>query len=121
MSPAILPIAVAQAESTRDCNLQASRSTMAPALLGIALLLMALRPDLSCGEQGDSQYRQILLQEINSYRQQKRLSPLQLDDYLSPLATQHSLSMAKHKTLSHGEFEQRFSQSGARFCVENVC
>jgi uncharacterized protein YkwD len=36
------------------------------------------------------------------------------------LATQHSASMAEHKTLSHGEFNQRFSQSGASLCVENV-
>lgn len=60
------------------------------------------------------------MQEINRYRQQKSLSPLQLDDQLSPLATKHSVSMAEDKTLSHGEFEHRFSQSGARFCVENV-
>ena len=67
-----------------------------------------------------SPYGQALLESINRYRQQHELSALHFDARLIHLAKDHSLAMAHDKTLSHHDFDLRFSQAASRLCVENV-
>lgn len=89
-------------------------------LLGFALLLSALLPSIGFGGQDDTSSMGELLCEVNRYRLEKNLPPLQQDNVLDHLASAHSTTMAERNLLSHAGFKQRFTQSGSRLCLENV-
>lgn len=87
------------------------------------LLLLVLAAPLRAGQDQEAEvprYCRTLLELINSYRQMQGLNSLRFDDRLYRLARTHSFAMFRSGRLSHQNFDERFSRSGSRMCVENV-
>ena len=61
-----------------------------------------------------------VLDAANRYRQQAGLGPWTADADLASIAAGHSRAQAAQGRLSHGGFEQRFAQTRAIRCVENL-
>jgi uncharacterized protein YkwD len=57
---------------------------------------------------------------INRYRENQGLAPLTVTQDLVTIATEHSTDMAVRRHLSHDGFNDRYSRTGSRICVENV-
>ncbi len=75
--------------------------------------------NFSLGMAADS-YETTLLNQINLYRQENNLAPLQLNEHLNQLAVQHSTFMQQQNELSHKMFKERFRAAKRPSCVENV-
>lgn len=61
-----------------------------------------------------------LAELINDYRLRHGLGPLAITDDLENLASEHSVSMAERRQLSHDGFLTRFHRASSKVCVENV-
>ena len=61
-----------------------------------------------------------VFEAINQYRLQAGLSPWLADAALATIAAAHSQAQAAQGRLTHGGFQQRFAQTGAIRCVENL-
>lgn len=61
-----------------------------------------------------------VLVAINHLRQQANLPVWVADEALATIAAAHSQAQAAQGRLSHGGFQQRFAQTRARWCVENL-
>jgi uncharacterized protein YkwD len=64
----------------------------------------------------DTDYSKAILADINAYRLSRGLPALQLDSYLSEIATAHSKNMAENLTsFGHDGFESRMKEAFAHF------
>ncbi|MCB9489263.1 MAG: CAP domain-containing protein [Deltaproteobacteria bacterium] len=61
-----------------------------------------------------------VVEEANAYRAGKGLGALQYSDRLHDIAQKHADGMRREQKLTHAGFQQRFADSGARTCVENL-
>ncbi len=90
---------------------------MSPLLRPIVVLFLiacVTRPALSSptplSPEKETQLQQIVLQEVNRYRQSKGMNKLVLSDVLSKEAKQHSFDMASKKmTFGHQDFDKRIA------------
>jgi len=93
-------------------------------VLQLTLLVVAMGTTSALSKElrplGVTPYGEILLTQINRYRQENGLNGLRFDPGLVRLAQKHSFEMFRDKRISHGNFNQRFELADSRLCVENV-
>lgn len=87
--------------------------------LGLACWLGSLAPAWS-QPVAPADFARQLLAQINRYRAQQQLAPLQLEASLAAIAADHSQAMARSGTLSHAGFGSRFDRTQRTACVENL-
>lgn len=83
----------------------------------LAMVLVVGGPALAAT---DGAFAASVLDAINARREQLGLGRLDRDAGLEQIAAGHSREMAAAGQLSHGGFDERFSHTTSRLCVEDL-